>query len=228
MIIVLASRYDTASRNLVNSWGDDAQLLTCADLSLRGWRYWPGSHHSAAVIGQRVVDSGKIEGVLTRLPCVGEEELWQIVPEDRSYVAAEMTAFLAAWLSGLKCRVLNRPTPSCLMGPYWRQERWLLAASKLGIPINALHRSASALQDALSDDRKYRPTTVNVVGNQCVGSADKSLYKAARSLAKAAGVELLSAKFASPQAGSEFLGADYWLDVTNPEASDGILQYFKG
>ena len=117
MIVVLASRHDRACGRLVADWAGHASLLTCQDLSVRGWRYGPGGVADAAVLGGRLTRAGEIEGVLTRLPRVDQSELGHIVPGDRGYVAEEMTAFLAAWLSDLRCPVLNRPTATCLLGP---------------------------------------------------------------------------------------------------------------
>jgi hypothetical protein len=227
MLLILASRHDAISRRLADRWGQGVELLTCEALSFRGWRYSPGSDHSVAVIGDRAVHSEEIEGVLTRLPWVEEDELVGIVPEDRSYVATEMAAFLAAWLTELKCPVLNRPTPVCLMGPHWRQERWILTASKLGIPVVPLQRSATSLNGASSNQRLYRSTVVNVIGGRCFGYADASLCQAALLLAKAAGVSLLRAHFSSPEADSSFTGADYWVDLTDFQVTDAIRQRFN-
>src|SRR5260370_30282273 len=132
MLVVLASRYDPSSQEFVTNWAGDAGLLTSQDLSVRGWRYEPGGQVRASVISGRLVSTDEIDGVLTRLPCVGEGDLVDIVPGDRGYVAAEMTAFLSAWLCDLRCPVLNRPTPGCLTGPYWRQAKGIHAPSRLG------------------------------------------------------------------------------------------------
>src|SRR5579872_3914402 len=124
MLVVLAHRYDQEARELVSHWSaSDARLLTSADLSRKGWRHFSDEPTaSTAVISGRVVPVDQISGVLTLLTGVFEQELVDIVPSDRSYAAAEMTAFLLCWLSTLKCPVLNRPTPTCLSGPYWRRE----------------------------------------------------------------------------------------------------------
>jgi len=101
-----------------------------------GWRQSLGGvDGDAAVVEGKRVPQKEITGVLTRLPCVFEQELVDITPDDRRYVAAEMTAFLLFWLSRLKCPVLNRPTPTCLSGPYWRREKWIHVAARVGIPV---------------------------------------------------------------------------------------------
>ena len=125
MLVVLAGSHDWTARRLIEHWGANARLLTCRDLSRHGWRYSPGEAAGTAIIDGESVPMDAIDGVLTRLPAVVEDELGRIVPGDRSYVAEEMTAYLAAWLSELPCPVLNRPSPAYLMGPAWTREQWV-------------------------------------------------------------------------------------------------------
>ena len=47
-------------------------------------------------------------------------------------------------------------------------------------------------------------------------------------LAEAVGVSLLRVRFASGEANSAFIEADYWLDLADPEVSAAILGYFAG
>ena len=109
------------------------RILTCEDLSAPGWRHRLGGA-STAVIGGETVPAAGIRGVLIRRSHMLEWEPEHIVPGDRAYVAAEMTAFLRSWLSGLGCPVLNRPAPTCLSGPGWCREQWVQTAARLGIP----------------------------------------------------------------------------------------------
>jgi hypothetical protein len=228
MVIVLASCHDQASEQLVADWGAQAGLLTCQDLSIRGWRYCPGAVLGASVIGGRPARADAIDGVLTRLPYVPENELGSIVPGDRSYVAAEMTAFLCAWLSDLRCPVLNRPAAECLMGPYWRREKWVLTAAKLGIPVITACRSVPAPIKDDSSDTPRGSTVLNVIGQSCVGSANDLLREWAMALAKAAGVDLLRAEFTATHDDAAFVDADYWVDIADPAVSTALLGYFAG
>ena len=148
MLVVVASRYDEIARSLVDCWAKQgAKLLTCDDLSVVGWRHslrGVGGDSSplldsTAVVDGQVVGVEEISGVLIRLPYVFEQELLHIVPDDRAYVAAEMQAFLISWLSRLKCPVLNRPTPSYLLGANWRPQQWVYAAAQVGIPVRPVH-----------------------------------------------------------------------------------------
>ncbi|HEV2714058.1 MAG TPA: hypothetical protein VGU64_02260, partial [Terriglobales bacterium] len=126
MIVVLASLDDSSAEALVQRWAHvDARLMTCEDLSRSGWSVSPHLRgRGMTVIGGERVGVKHIQGVLVRLSFVTENELPHIHPEDRLYLAAEIMAFLVAWLSELPCPVLNRPTPFCLAGPSWRPEQW--------------------------------------------------------------------------------------------------------
>ena len=145
MLLIVAQRNDLAARSLAERWRSrGAALLTARDLSVPGWKFdMPAQGPSRLIADGRAFTSSQIAGVLTRLAAVPEAELDHVAAEDRSYVSAEMTAFLLAWLSSLKCPVLNRATPSGLCGPGWRIEQWLHLAAGLGIPVKSIRRSTS-------------------------------------------------------------------------------------
>ena len=70
MIVVVASRFDAAAREMVGRWpGGGACLLTADDLTVAGWRWSddPRVEDFAVVSGHRV-RTGTIRGVLTRRP----------------------------------------------------------------------------------------------------------------------------------------------------------------
>lgn len=237
MLVVVASRYDETAQSLVDRWTkQEARLLTCEDLSVVGWRHSlrgvggdsPPLLDSTAVVDGQVVGVEEISGVLTRLPYIFEQELLQIVPDDRSYVAAEMNAFLISWLSGLKCPVLNRPTPTYLLGPNWRPQQWLYAAAQLGIPVHPMRRYIALSGDVCPKPPEMPPVTVTVVGDRIFGSVDQALATQARRLADAAKVDLLAIHFSGSESGADFLGADLWPDISSPDVADAILEYLSG
>ena len=88
-----------------------------------------------------------IRGVLSLLPRVAESELTQIMPTQRPYVAAEMMAFLVAWLASLPCVVLNQPTPLNLTGPSWYPEQWVREARRAGLQTRECRRLAAVFAD---------------------------------------------------------------------------------
>lgn len=230
MLIIVAARNDMSARELAARWSaQDAVVLTPAGLSQRGWRHQLGSpENSAAVVGGRVVAPGQITGVLTRTWGVDTDELTHIIPEDRQYVTMEMTAFLLSWLTSLDCPVVNRPTPSCLSGPGWRNEQWVRRAAQLSIPVRSVTRRTVLGQEPAAAHFYQNTVAVSIVGTRSFGEADERLHLHARLLADSAGVELLVAYFSSAQADAELVGASVWVDVRVPEIADAILEYLKG
>ncbi|MBD2204580.1 hypothetical protein H6G33_20365 [Calothrix sp. FACHB-1219] len=230
MLVVVASRHDKAAEALVANWAaDGVSLLTPEDLSVVGWRQYLNSPaDSQAVVGERAIALDQITGVLSRLPTILPQELLHIVPEDRVYVAGEMNAFLIAWLSSLNCPVLNRPTPTYLLGPAWRLEQWAYAAAQLGIAVRPVRRQSSLLSHVNSQVSEPAGVQVIVVGDRCLGDVDNQLKVYARRLADAAQVDLLTVSFSSREASAEFVGADLWTDISIPDVSDAIFKYLSG
>jgi hypothetical protein len=230
LILVVAGRHDRRARSLVERWsGSGANLLTCEDLSVAGWRYTLNDpENSTVVIGAQSIAADEIAGVLTRLPYVPERELFRIAREDRRYVAAEMTAFLRSWLSTLPCPVLNRPVPTSLSGPGWCHEQWVHAAARLAIPVRTVRRRIAFRADAREAEPVTPNATVTVVGERCLGTANSVLAAQARRLARAARVDLLSVRFGGSEDELKLIGADAWPDTSSPEVADAILEYLTG
>jgi hypothetical protein len=236
VIVVVAGRHDAAAKAFVERGAAaGVALLAPSDLSHPGWRFRldrRGNPSAAtAVVGGELVDAGAIDGVLTRLPQVSENDLGQIVPADRAYVAAEMSAFLLAWLSALPCPVLNRPTPSCLAGPCWAPERWVHLAARLGIPVRPVRRRAAdaGIDPAPTNEESDGPAiTVTVVGKHCLGTSDPRLAGQARRLATVAGADLLAVHFALDAAAARLVSADPWPDVSSPEVAEAVRAYLTG
>jgi hypothetical protein len=231
MLVLFASRHDATADALLARWADHgATLLTPLDLSRAGWRHFlDAGRADTAVVGGRVVACEEITGVLVRWPCVYERELSQIDPGDRAYVAREMTAFLTSWLTRLRCPVLNRPTPTSLLGPSWRPEQWVQAAARAAIPVHVVERRvrfSSPGEPASSRAPGPPPCTVTVVGDRWFGAADPVLAVRARLLADAAGVDLLAVSFDRSDPDALLIGADLWPDLTSDDVADAVLAYF--
>jgi hypothetical protein len=223
VIIVLAHQSDQQARRLIARWsGYGAMLLTPAHLSLPGWRLQPGRPSRwSAIVGERRLDEATpLLGVLSRLPRVKADDLDGIIPEDRPYVAAEMTAFLASWLAELRCSVVNPPTPDCLAGPAWRAEEWVTLATRLGIPVSTIRRSTRPPQQVTAT------AMVTIAGRRCLGMADASATKYARLLASAACVQLGTFRFDASGDEWRFAGADLAAEVDDPGIADALLAYF--
>lgn len=232
MLVVIANRSDRIAQDLVARWRNstDVGLLTSADLSVEGWRVLSGSSGSdCALVEGRKVPVASITGILTRMPCVFEAELVQIVPADRAYVASEMTAFLQAWLSSLNCRVVNRPAATCLSGPYWRQEQWLAVADQLGIPVRALSRQACLPSTVVEEPEKPASSllTVTVIGRECAEEVESTLATHALRLAAAARVDLLSVQFSGPERDACLVDVNTWPTFATGRAADMLLTYLQ-
>jgi hypothetical protein len=163
-------------------------VVVPAHLSQVGWSYEVGKGALARLVTSRGnIAAGQVHGVLARIQRVWPSELPHIDPDDREYVASEMTAFLAALISDLSCPQLNLPTANSLWGPPWTMEHWWRAATKEGFPICCNY-------DRLCADL----ARIVVLGTNTIHS-DNTLPTDARDvsvvLAVRAGVTLLECKF---------------------------------
>jgi hypothetical protein len=166
------------------------------------------------------------------------DELHWVRREDRDYVAAEMTAFLLAWLTVLHCPVVNRPTAMSLNGPNWRAEQWLLTASSLGVPTRPAVRRVGALEDSSAStkesgrsgssdsDGARNITRLTVVGASVLGRSHEGQPDQAVEIARAGGVLLASMEFENHQGGA-FCGASVWPDVRTAGVADALLDIFN-
>jgi hypothetical protein len=203
--------------------------LTAQDLSVAGWSQRLSlTDGGTAVAERKLVPQKEITGVLTLSPCVFEDELVDIVPEDRRYVAAEMTAFLLFWLSRLRCPVLNRPTATSLSGPYWRREKWVRVAAQAGIPVQPVRRHAAPPGSSVEEEALQDHTTVTVIGNRVFGEAEPDLQRQAQCLASLAGVELLAVHFSRAEHGARFVSADAFPNLSEDRLSEAVLEYLRG
>jgi hypothetical protein len=222
MILVLAHARDLPARHLVDAWHcHGARLVTLADLSRAGWRTYLGdAGPEVAVASGEVLPAAAITGVLTRIPWITPEDLPHVVEGDRAYVAAEICAFLIAWLSQRTCPVINRPATNSLMGAPHAGEGWVVLAARAGLRPPWARRAFPA-----PPEPPWPPAavTVSVLGERCFGDVDPALADQACRLAALAGVELLSVTFSDPGADATFLGAHLWPDVSEPELAAALL-----
>jgi hypothetical protein len=227
VLLIVASARDEAARQLATLW--DARLLLPRDLSRPGWRYQPGQiESSVAAANGELIPAQQISGVLTRVGSVAEDELIEIAPTDRAYVAREMNAFLVAWLSALPCPVLNRPGNICLSGPNWRPEQWVHAASQEGVPVVPARRRVPYDNNPPAASRYAPPVTVTIVGKKCFGPKDRFMHDGARRIARHANVELLAVSFVGSGKGARFLSASLWPDISAPDVAAAVQEHLVG
>ena len=223
-LLVLAGAADGAARGFVaRQAAQGAVLLTPRDLSRPGWRLRVGDvAASVAVAGGRRIPGAGIKGVLTRLPAITPQDLPHIAREDRAYVAAEMTAFLLAFLSELGSLVANRPTPPCLCGPAWTATRWRQVARELGFPVEPVRLSTAPEVPEAGRQGAF----VTVLGDTCPGAPCPALAHAATALARAAGVEMLAVEFAHGGADAPVRCAHLLPDLAVPGGDEAVLRLF--
>lgn len=223
MLVVVCSEHDDAAHSLVATWPvGDALRLTPSDLSTAGWRIRvPDDGAATAVISGRRIPVKDITAVLIRCPAVYPSDLPHIAPQERAFVAAEMTAFLAGWLIGLPCPVMNRPTATCLCGPPWRRQQWVQLARKLGIPAEPVLSTASPA-GGRSESFCVPSASVTIVGDHCVGDVDNELKQRTRRLSDAGGVTLFTAHFTGPHAGDRFLSAGVLPDLRDAAVVEAL------
>jgi hypothetical protein len=231
MLLVVAHKWDPRGAALRQAW-PGAGLLTPVDLSQRGWSFDPAAPEAGrAVIGGRRVAARDIRGVCVLLPAVTESDLPHILAADRGYVAAEMTAFLCAWLTCLPCPKVNPPSPAGLSGPNWRTEQWICTAARLGLPVRGVARTAAPGTGGPRDGEPVSGEarrTVVVAGDEAFGGTAEAPAGWAARLAGAAGARLLNVHIGADERGSYVLGADVWADVGRPAVAEALRRALTG
>ena len=226
MLVVFSSAHDAAARAIAAAWAPwGAAVCTPADLSTRGWRHYVGAPQAGvAVIDGQLLPATAITGVMTRFPAVQPEMLAHIAAIERNYVAAEMTAFLIAFISALPCKMLNRPTAGGLCGPAWRPEQWIRAATRAGIPVRPRRRNVRL--NAAAESEADVAVELTVIGDRVFGAAEAPLLADwARSLAQAAGVGLLGLGFTQQATGFALACVHPSPDLDTPERLDAAREF---
>lgn len=229
IIVVLANRGENTALRLVTQWRRyHAQLMTPDDLSHKGWRFDPDNKSAAmAVIDGKAIAVSEIGGVVMRMSHVDDRRLQRVASPHRATAATQMNAFLLAWLSSLDCPMLNRPSAQTLAGPGWSRETWRQRAASIGIPVKAATRKlAYPSVSTVSADTFDDHNTVTIIGKHHIGDVDTVLVQQARSLAKLAGVELISVSFNGPYAGASLVDVSLWPEVT-AQLADAMLAYLQ-
>ena len=175
------------------------------------------------MIAGRQLAGRQITGVITRLPAVTEDELQHIVPEDRSYVAAEMHAFLFAFLAALPCPIVNPPSPACLCGPNLREVQWRKLVRELKIPLPEEFAGGRAMPAATPMETM---SEVAVIEERTIGAEEESLRRWTRALAQGAGLSYLRVRYSYVRGRPCFVGADPRPYLESEEIADALLESF--
>jgi hypothetical protein len=223
---------------LVREWPHGtAKLLTCNDLSRPGWKLpTPATEPSVAIVDGQVTPEDRISGVFTTVPYIFPEELVHIDPQERQYVAQEMTATLRFWMTGLRCRKLNSPSAGSLAGPSWRPEQWVMKAAERGLPINPVRRTTDgqvkevdgAATGSFAPEKPVDGTrcTLTLLGNRWIGP--RNLVPLADRLVIGTGLRLLQIAFLGRGDEWAVVGAQPFADLENEEVRRALYAYFGG
>jgi hypothetical protein len=183
VIVIIGSRHDSVAQSIVATL-PAAALCSAEDLTRPGWVWSVESPEpNRWVVDGKVIDDHDVTGVLVRRTYVYPEEFVGTHPDDREYLAAESTAFLIFVLSRTAARVVNPVADGALGEDVIRPERWMVAATELGVDVAPLRLKATGAIQAPT-----MTTTVEVVGGETFGDAPPRVCAAASQLAEALGV----------------------------------------
>jgi hypothetical protein len=214
-VLVVADERDAAAVALVERLGGAGRLVVPADLSRPGWTYGSDVRLRAGTTAEGRFRVDDLAAVVTRIAAVVPDQLPHVALADRAYVAAEMTAFLRAWLDGLPCPVLNPPTSLSLSGPAWTLEEWAMVAARVGVPFAPTLRAVRRnVVRAAAEAGSWRAV---VVGATVFGAGDEAAH--ARALADAAGVGLLTVAFEN----GDVVDVNCWPDLADESVADALL-----
>lgn len=187
-LLLLARDDDSAIGAFRRAMGNRVVHASIADLSCAGWRYVSGCPEEAiACADGRVIVSTQIAAVLCRIACVTSADLTMLHADDREYAAAEMTAFLRAWLDQFQCVRCNEPTWMSLAGPGWHPLHWTWLVSNLGMPVIGAARAVEV--------ERMHCQTATVSGSEVFGVADPTLIEYSLRIARAMRARSLAIRF---------------------------------
>ncbi len=143
---------DRQLRDALVEWAGDSDDLggravrvVAVDLSRPGWTYRPDVAGRTGATAAGRFHAGDLTHVIVRPAAVFATHLPHVVAQDRAFVAAELTAFLRAWLSDLPCPMANRPSAPDLGGPGCPDEGWTAAACQAGVACVTVRRTVPAI-----------------------------------------------------------------------------------
>jgi hypothetical protein len=230
MRLLLAHRHDVAAAELAALWGHDAVLLTPTDLRGERMVLHVAEDGSATVALPSRPD---VTSVLNRLAGVAAGDLDHVDPLDAGYAAAELGAFLRAFLLAWPGPVVNRPTATCLNGPGWDREQWAVAAAAAGLPVRPVRRRVIAggsrepatqpVVPAGDPDGPLRRVTV--VGDRWFGPVGAELGRSSCALAAAAGCAVLEVHVDGEGA---VVHASAWPDLCAPPVAAAVAALLDG
>lgn len=227
MRLILAHGHDISARALAARWGSEALLLTVAHLHRAPWCLELDQDGCARTELTGAAGTPlPVEGVVNRLGVITTADLSRVHPQDRQYAAAELTAFLLAWLDACPAPVLNRPSAGCLNGPAWYPEQWAAAAIAVGLRVAGSVRRRVALATAgppLAPDPGWDDAvSARIVGDACFGDVHPALGQRLCALARLARTPLLAATVQDHGPDARVRDLSVWPDLADPAVADAL------
>lgn len=181
MIVVVGSRHDPVAVDLAARW-PEAGLCSAEDLTSAGWVWPSGPGPRRWVVAGQAVTDADISGVFLRRASVLPEELANIHPDDRAYLAAEAHAFLVLVLATTAARVVPAVVDAGLGDETVRLERWIPAAAEAGLTVAPIRLTTEPVRS-----RRGAPTRrlVEVVDGVSTGDASDRCRRGAVAMASA-------------------------------------------
>lgn len=200
MIVVLGAHRDPVATALVAAW-PGAALCSAQDLCAPGW-VWPLADVDAdtdanadvsadagaaagGVAARRWVVQGRavadevVSGVFVARSAVHAAELQGTHPQDRAYLAAELTAFVTHLLASTGAKVSTPVVDGAFGDATLRPERWMPLAARCGLTPVPLRLQSAAPAAA----QTWAAWPVDVVGQACFGEGLARLAPARRAAA---------------------------------------------
>jgi len=224
VILLLASEFDDIARQAASTWpGGDAIFMTPSDLCEPGWRV--GDCADTSYVAEKLtISPTKVTGIITLLTQIQEQELVDIVPEDRRYVARELNAFLLFLLTSTTCNVLNRPVDGGLCGPCWEPEKWAAICHSMGMPHAPVRRGSGCAPEQAGGDQDS--PVVEVLGGRVLGNPSP-VDAQAIALAKAAQTSYGRFMFQRFDDIWRFNAADCRPDLADPRTCQALATHLS-
>jgi hypothetical protein len=221
MLLILAYAHDVGARVLADRWGSDAILLT-GDC-LRRARWYLEVSPDGDVRAELATATGTpvpVTGVVNRLGVVTMADLPGVHPDDQAYAAAELTAFLTAWLHACPVPVVNPPTTTALNGPAWYPERWVAAAVAVGLRAEVRRQVGGA--PSTPDPAWAGARQAHVVGDTCLGDVHDVVRRKMVALARHARTPMLTATVSGDGPDAAARDFSVWPDLTDPAVTEAV------
>lgn len=226
MLLILAYAHDAGAAALAERWGSDALLLTGAGLRRARWYLEvDGAGRARAEVATANGTRVPVTGVVNRLGVLTAADLPGVHPDDRAYAAAELTAFLTAWLHACPAPVVNPPTTTALNGPAWHPERWAAAAVAVGLRAE-VHRRVG--EPSTPDPVWTDARGAHVVGDTCVGDVHAEVRRKLVTLARNAGTPMLTATVSDAGPDAAVRDISMWPDLTDPAVTEALTAVLAG